>query len=89
MFKGVDGRCTGRWLMFLYETPETCVETWSFNPRFGLSVHKKDTVDIPIEKRIFILGSTQHNQVTQIWEHEQVTETDAYFMMLDAEKEQS
>ena len=87
MFKGINPRCEGRWLMFLYETPETCVETWNFDPKYGLHVYKRDTADIPIEKRIFILGTTQNGQVTQNWEHQEVNETDAYFMMLDAEKE--
>lgn len=69
--------------MFLYKDEKTCIETWDYDPRYGLSVHKKDTADIPIEKRKYILGTTQGGQVTHMWEHSKLNETDAYFMMFD------
>ena len=74
----------GAWSMFLYKTPETCVEAWSYDPRYGLHVYKKDDRDIPIDKRIFILSTTQHGQLPDpSWKYKEVTETDAYFMMFD------
>ena len=74
----------GRWLMFLYEDKDTCVETWNYHPKYGTDIRKVDKPDIPIKKRIFILGTTQHGQVNKYWEHKQVTEDEALFMLFDS-----
>lgn len=78
MFTGCQHRNNDSWLMFLYEDANTCVQTWKWHPKYGMSVLKKDTRDIPIEMRIFILSTTQDNRVSWIgWEHKEVTEQEA------------
>jgi len=69
--------------MFLYENDETCVQSWSFDPTYGMKVHKKDTADIPIYKRIYILGTTQGSRVSQVWSYRSVTEEEAMSLFYD------
>lgn len=82
LFSPLHDCVKNRWIIFVYKNPDTCIESWLYH-RGSLQVFKKDTTDIPISKRKYILSSTQDGQLTKIWEHSEVSETDAYFMMFD------
>ena len=72
-----------RWIMFLYKDDDTCVQTWNYNSRYGIEVNHKDTTGIPIEKRIFILSTTQNGTFKNVWDHTELPEEDALAMFLD------
>ena len=83
LFSGCVPHTEGRWIIFLYEDDDTCVESWTYHERYGVHVSPKRPTDISIQKRKFILGTSQRDQVTQVYEHQELTEQEAFEMFYD------
>lgn len=82
LFNGVDINNKGQWVIFVYQDDKVCVETWHFHPIYGTEIRKRGFSQLPIKERIFILGTTQNDQVRQVWKHNEVSKEDAYALLL-------
>jgi hypothetical protein len=82
LFTGCAHSTNDQWLVFMYEDG-ACTQVWRYHPDFGFIV-QENKVNIPIEKRIYILSTTQHGYVTKQWEHKHITEREALELFYDS-----
>jgi len=79
LFTGITNMNRNRWVMFVYENDETCVQTWDYQGTdYPFCVHEKDHADIPISKRIYILATGQGKyKLDPVWTHKEMNEKEA------------